>query len=404
MSSVFSNELLLKLYDRGFLYQYTNQQGIDDLFNSNKPVTFYVGFDPTAKNLHIGHLFWIRLVKILKDFGHNPIVLCGGGTAKIGDPTWKDKERSMLDLDIIKENEKAIMQQLTKLIGNVKFVNNDNWLSQINYLEFLRDYGKFFSVNKMLTMDSVSERLKRQQHLSFLEFNYMLLQAYDFLHLFLTEQCVLQIGGADQWSNIISGVDIIRRVTNKEVYGMTMPLLTNSDGIKMGKTVGGAVWLSAEMTPAFDFWQYWRNVDDKDVCKFLKIFTDLSLEEIEKYKAMVGSKDINEAKIKLADEVTAFVHSQKDVEVIKQTTDSLFGESTAPTDNLPTFAAKQNTNIDKIIFESGLATSMTQARKLIEGNAVKINNEIVPSIKYPVLEDCILKVGKKNFVKIIIQN
>lgn len=404
MSSEFSNSLLQTLSDRGFIYQFTDLKGIDALFNnSSDPVKFYVGFDPTAKNLHIGHLFWIRLVRNLKIAGHKPIVLCGGGTAKIGDPTWKDNERSMLGYDVIQSNIKSIMSNLTRLIGDVEMVNNDDWLSKLNYLDFLRDYGSMFSVNRMLSMDSISERLKRQQHLSFLEFNYALLQAYDFLYLFENKDCRLQIGGADQWSNIISGVDVIRRVKGMEAYGLTMPLLTNANGVKMGKTVGGAVWLDADMTSPFEFWQYWRNVDDRDVCKFLKIFTDLPLEEISKYEFMVGTQEINEAKIKLADLVTELVHSKSDVESVKQTVESLFGSDIDSFSEIPEFKAKKGENLDKILFSAGLAQSLTQSRRLIDGSGVRINDEIVSSIKQKIEEDCIVRVGKKFFAKIIVE-
>lgn len=402
MGSCFTNSLLQELLERGFVYQFTDQAGIDSLFNSPQPVTFYVGFDPTAKNLHIGHLFWIMLVRKLKAAGHNPIVLCGGGTAKIGDPTWKDKERSMLEYAVIQDNINSIMTNLTRMVGDVKMVNNDNWLSTLNYLEFLRDYGRMFSVNRMLAMDSVSERLKRQQHLSFLEFNYALLQAYDFLYLFNTENCKLQIGGADQWSNIISGVDIIRRAEGADAYGLTMPLLTNADGVKMGKTVGGAVWLESSMTSPFDFWQYWRNVDDRDVCKLLKIFTDIPVSEIQKYESMVGSKEINEAKIKLADLVTEFVHSKAAVDSITQTISSLFGTGTDNINEIAEIKIDYGQTLDRVIFKAKLAQSLTQARKLIEGNGVRINDITVNSIKHKINNDCVIKVGKKNFVKVIV--
>jgi tyrosyl-tRNA synthetase len=394
--------LLRDLAARGFVYQYTNQAGIDALFNAERPVTFYVGFDPTALNLHIGHLFWIRLVQKLKAGSHNPLVLCGGGTAKIGDTTWKDKVRSMLDYKVIQENIKSIMSTLTRLIGDVKMVDNDDWLSKLNYLEFLRDYGSMFSVNKMLTMDSVSERLRRQQHLSFLEFNYALLQAYDFLYLFESQNCKLQIGGADQWSNIISGVDIIRRVKEQEAYGLTMPLLTNANGVKMGKTVGGAVWLNASMTSPFDFWQYWRNVDDRDVCKFLKIFTDLPISEINEYESDIGTPKINEAKIKLADGVTEFVHTKEAVNSVKQTVKSLFGSCSDGTHDIPDILLPKGTSLDSVLMSAGLASSLTQARKLIEGNGVKVDDVLINSIKHKIEKECVVVVGKKNFRKIVV--
>ena len=405
----FSNLLLRDLYERGFLYQFTDQKGIDDLFNAKENVTFYVGFDGTAKSLHVGHLLWIVLVNKLQKGGHTPIILAGGGTSKIGDPTWKDTQRAMLGYESILENIDSIMRKLKQLIkfekseeNDAKLVNNDDWLSDIKYMEFLRDYGQFFSVNRMLSMDSVSERLKRQQHLSFLEFNYMLLQSYDFLHLYSNENCVLQIGGADQWSNIISGVDLIRRVKNEQAFGMTIPLLTTSDGSKMGKTSSGTVWIDENMTSAFDFWQYWRNVDDKDVVKLLKLFTDMDLNTILSYESKIGTKEINEAKIKLADSVTKFVHSKENTNLIRNTAESLFKNPESSIDGIKTVCLEKNTPLDKAVFACGLSGSLSMARKLIEGNGVKIDSNTVNSIKYEITESCILSVGKKNFVKITV--
>ena len=256
----FSSPILNDLNRRGFIYQVTDPEALDKLFQSGEQITFYVGFDPTAKSLHVGHLLWIRLITKLQKLGIKAIIICGGATSKIGDPTWKDKERVMLDYSTVLENIKAITAKLKKLVkfdnceNPVRMLNNDDWISKINYMEFLRDYGPLFSVNKMLTMDSVSTRLERQQHLSFLEFNYMLLQAYDFLYLFENYNCQIQIGGADQWSNMISGVDLIRRKTGKIGIGMSMPLLTNAEGKKMGKTESGAVWMDENLMSPFDFW------------------------------------------------------------------------------------------------------------------------------------------------------
>lgn len=411
MTSKFSNKLLSDLEDRGFLYQFTNKKAIDDLFNLPSPVTFYIGFDATAKGLHVGHLLWITLVNKLQNAGHKPIVLVGGATSKIGDPTWKDKQRSMLEYSDILENIESIMRKLKTFIkfgdnkNDAKLVNNDDWFSKISYLDFLRDYGRFFSVNRMLSMDSVSERLKRQQHLSFLEFNYMLLQAYDFLHLYNTYGCMLEIGGADQWSNIISGVDLVRRVKEVDTYGMTINLLTTSSGEKMGKTGSGTVWIDENMTSPFDFWQYWRNVDDKDVCKLLRLFTDLSLNDIEMYEGMIGTAGINDAKIILADNITSFVHSSNSLVSIKETVKSLFDTNSVSLnlENIAEYKIQKGKTLDKAVFESGLADSMTQARKLIENKGVKIDGETITSIKYTLENECIICAGKKNFVRICVE-
>lgn len=394
---MFTNELLHDLHERGFVYQCTDANGLDKVFNSGKPVTFYVGCDPTAKSLHVGHLLWIRLVYKMKIAGHNPIVLLGGATAKIGDPSWKDKERSMLSADVVSENKAAIEKILHRILhcveNDVTYVDNDDWLSKLKYLEFLRDYGSIVSVNKMLTMDSVSQRLQRQQHLSFLEFNYMLLQAYDFLHLYNEYNCILEMGGADQWSNIISGVDFIRRIKNEDVFGLTMPLLTNANGVKMGKTVDGAVWLDADMMSPHDFWQYWRNVDDRDVTKLLKLFTDMPLDEISKYDDMVASPEINEAKIILADSVTEFVHSS---DIVKNVHDML---SHTRTENVN---IQKNATLDSVVLLCNLSTSMTQARKLIESGVIKVDDVTVTDIKTKIEKNCVLTCGKNKRFEILV--
>ena len=406
MSVVFSSPILKELNERGFLYQFTDAEAIDKLFCSREAVVFYIGFDATAKSLHVGQLIWIKLVNKLQKAGAKPIIIAGGATSKIGDPTWKDTQRVMLDDKDIHDNINSIMSTLSKLIkfgddGNsAKLLNNDEWISKINYMEFLRDYGPLFSINKMLAMDSVKSRLEREQHLSFLEFNYMLLQAYDFLYLYEKYDCVLELGGADQWSNMISGIDLIRRKAGKQVFGISNILLTNSDGKKMGKTEKGTVWLDENLTSPFDFWQYWRNVDDKDVVKLLKLFTDIEISEIEKFEHLVGTKEINEAKILLADEVTKFIHPNSDIKSIKSTANSLFKGSDEALDNLEEFCLPNGIAIDRALVETGLAKSQTLAKRLIEGNGVKVNGNIVESPKYQVEENCIISVGKKSFVKV----
>lgn len=401
----FSSPVLNDLDRRGFLYQITDPQALDELFCRGEEIVFYVGFDPTAKSLHIGHLLWIRLMRKLQAVGARPIVIVGGATSKIGDPTWKDKERVMLDYATVTENVRSITEKLRRLVkfdgceNSALLLNNDDWLSKLNYLEFLRDFGSLFSVNKMLTMDSVSRRLERQQHLSFLEFNYMLLQAYDFLYLFENHNCKVQIGGADQWSNMISGVDLIRRKTGQVAVGMSMPLLTNAEGKKMGKTEKGSVWMDEQLMSPFDFWQYWRNVDDRDVTKLMKLFTDIQVDEIEKYEALVGHKEMNDAKVKLADEITSFVHPHADLEVIHKTAAGLFGKE-GDLGDVKTFELPAGTRIDKALVLTGLASSQTAARRLIDGRGVKIDGQTVETYDVLLSGEALISVGKKKFVRV----
>jgi tyrosyl-tRNA synthetase len=371
-----------------------------------KEIVLYVGFDPTAKSLHIGHLLWIRLVKKLQLAGAKPIVIVGGATSKIGDPTWKDVERAMLDYSTILENIESITGKLRKLIKfddckNPAFLlNNEDWISKINYMEFLRDFGPLFSVNKMLTMDSVSMRLKRKQHLSFLEFNYMLLQAYDFLYLFENYGCKLQIGGADQWSNMIFGVDLIRRRTGKTAIGMSMPLLTNANGKKMGKTEKGTVWLDETLTSPFDFWQFWRNVDDRDLTKLLKLFTDIEITEIDKYESLIGKKEINEGKVLLANSITELVHPEVELQNINKTAKGLFEKAEYDLGNLEIFMIERTTKIDKVLVLINLAATQTTAKRLIDGKGVRIDGQIVDNYDKTLNQDCLISVGKKRFAKV----
>lgn len=408
MNFGFTSTILQDLDARGFVYQVTDPVELDRLFNSGEKITFYVGFDPTARSLHVGHLLWMRLIAKLQKFGINAIIICGGATSKIGDPTWKDKERVALDYATVQANIESITQKLKKLVNfenntaTVKLLNNDDWISQIKYMDFLREYGPLFSVNKMLTMDSVSTRLTRQQHLSFLEFNYMLLQAYDFLYLFENYGCQLQIGGADQWSNMISGVDLIRRKTGKTAIGLSMPLLTNADGKKMGKTEKGAVWMDESLMSPFDFWQYWRNIDDRDVTKLLKLFTDIDVAEIESFDALIGSKEMNEKKILLADAITSMVHPDTNLDTIHNTASGIFHGADAATDGLATNNVAKNMRIDKVLVEISLSQSQTAARRLIDGRGVKIDGVIVEKYDAPVSTDCIISVGKKKFAKVTI--
>lgn len=406
----FSSPILKDLNDRGFIYQVTDLKELDNLFLSKEQITFYVGFDPTAKSLHIGHLLWIRLIQKLQKRGIRAIIICGGATSKIGDPTWKDKERVMLDYSTVLENIKSITTKLKKLIKfencetPALILNNDDWISKINYMEFLRNYGPLFSVNKMLTMDSVSARLARQQHLSFLEFNYMLLQAYDFLYLFENYNCQMQIGGADQWSNMISGVDLIRRKTGKIGIGMSMPLLTNADGKKMGKTEKGTVWMDKSLTSSFDFWQYWRNVDDRDVTKLMKLFTDVEVSEINTYENLIGTKEMNEKKIILADAITSMAHPDANLETIHSTATGIFGKGKTEISDIQTYTIPSKTRIDKALVIAGLASSQTAARRLIDGKGVKIDGNIIETYAVPITSNSLVSVGKKKFAKVILSD
>ena len=385
------SKLIKELKSRGYIHQCTNIEELDKLA-CKKKLVIYVGFDCTAESLHIGSLIQLMFIRIIQKTGHQPIVLLGGGTSKIGDPSGKDKSRQLLDNNEITKNSINIKKDIEKFtiknqeVKKVKFLDNAIWLENINYINFLRTYGKNVSVNKMLTMDSVSERLKREQPLSFLEFNYMIIQAYDFLELNNRENCLVQIGGSDQWGNIIAGVDLVRRINKQEVFGLTTPLITTSSGEKMGKTNKGAVWLSDKLLSSNGYWQFWRNVDDKDVIKFLKLFTELEIENINKLKNN-SSSDINNNKKILADEATNLCHG-------KNITDS--------------FTIKKNNfakgmEIFKIIsINKKIIKSNSEARRLIRGGAVKLNQKIITNelekftekdIKNKKIE---VSIGKKN--------
>lgn len=400
-----SSPILQDLIERGFIYQCTDIKALDDLFCSKKNVAFYLGFDPTGQSLHAGHLMWIKLVNKLQKIGWKPIILAGGATGIIGDPSGKDSLRKMLSNDEIEKSIESIMVKLSQLIdfelgeNLARLVNNINWLGEINYINFLRDFGSLVSVNKMLSMDSVKNRLEREQHLSFLEFNYMLLQAYDFLYLFENYDCFVQIGGSDQWSNMISGVDLIRKKTDKLAIGVSIPLLTNSAGEKMGKTVNGAVWIDERFTSEFDFWQYWRNVDDADVCKLMKLFTELESKEINSYKELVGTSDINDKKIILANIITNLVHQQADTESIKEIAISLrYGE--VKDNELKVQNIETPMDICATLVKARMTTSKSEAKKIVKGKGVKIDGIVIENTNYIIKNDCVLSVGKKNFVKI----
>ena len=359
------NNFLKEFRDRGFFYQCTGEENLSQLLDKEK-ISAYIGFDCTAESLHVGSLLQIMCLRLLQKHGHRPIVLLGGGTTRIGDPSGKNKTRTILSEEEIKKNisniEKILKNFLDDKDPNTKpiFVNNYSWLKSLNYMSFLRDIGKHFTINKMLSFDSVKTRLEREQSLSYMEFNYMILQAYDFLELNKKENCMLQIGGSDQWGNIVNGVDLIKRHSNNHVYGLTTPLITLASGAKMGKTEAGAVWLDKKFLSAYDYWQFWRNIDDRDVLKFLKIFTNISIEEIEKIK----NKDINELKILLANETTTMLHGKDEAKISKETAQQTFAENTLG-DNLPSISIEEKmldnqVNIVDLIVMSKLETSKSE--------------------------------------------
>ena len=405
------NKFLKEFKDRGFFYQCTSETELSDLMDNDK-IKGYIGFDCTAESLHVGSLLQIMCLRLLQKNGHRPIVLLGGGTTRIGDPSGKDKTRKILTEDEIEKNIKNIQNILKQFLDNDNpdtkpiFVNNYTWLKDLNYISFLRDIGKHFTINKMLTFDSVKTRLEREQSLSYMEFNYMILQAYDFLELNKNENCVLQIGGSDQWGNIVNGVDLIKRYSNKQSFGLTTPLITLATGAKMGKTENGAIWLDQKFLPAYDYWQFWRNTDDRDVIKFLKFFTDIEIVEIDKFK----DKDINELKILLANEATTMLHGKKAAQDSEQAAKEAFSGnslgSNLPTIKISTKELDNKISIIDLVILSKLENSKSEIRRLIKGNAIKINDQIISDekliIKYDLFnEDYIkLSVGKKRHLKI----
>ena len=405
------NKFLKEFKDRGFFYQCTSEEDLSKLLDKEK-INGYIGFDCTAESLHVGSLLQIMCLRLLQKYGHRPIVLLGGGTTRIGDPSGKDKTRKILDEKEIDKNIKNI-EKILKNFLDVKnpktkpvFVNNYSWLKSLNYISFLRDIGKHFTINKMLSFDSVKTRLEREQSLSYMEFNYMILQAYDFLELNKKKNCTLQIGGSDQWGNIVNGVDLIKRYSNKKAYGLTTPLITLASGAKMGKTEAGAIWLDKKFLSAYDYWQFWRNTDDRDVVKFLKIFTDLEIKEIENLQ----SKNINELKILLANKATEMLHGKKAAENSEQAAKEAFSGNSLGA-NLPSVKIKlkdldKEMSIIDLIILSKLEYSKSEIRRLFKGNAIKINDELIKDEKFIISNELFnenylkLSIGKKRHLKI----
>jgi len=406
------NKFLKEFKDRGYFYQCTNEKELSKLLEKEK-IKAYIGFDCTAESLHVGSLLQIMCLRLLQKHGHKPIVLLGGGTTRIGDPSGKDKTRKILNGKEIEKNIKSIQKILKNFLNNKDpktkpiFVNNYSWLKDLNYISFLREIGKYFTINKMLSFESVKNRLDREQSLSYMEFNYMILQAYDFLELNKKKDCSLQIGGSDQWGNIVNGTELIKRHSGNQAYGLTTPLITLASGAKMGKTEKGAIWLDKKLLSPYDYWQFWRNIDDKDVIKFLKMFTDINIEDI----SNIENNNINNLKIKLANEATSMLHGNKAAQNSEQAAKEVFSGNFIGS-NLPSVKIKsQDVNkkltIIELVILSNLEKSKSEVRRLIRGNAVKLNDETVADEKL-LISDMVfnegflkLSIGKKRHIKII---
>jgi len=375
---------LSEFQKRGYFNQCTDQSNLINVMSSGK-IKAYIGFDCTAPSLHVGSLMQIMCLRLLQKYGHQPIVLLGGGTTLIGDPSGKEETRKILDKKEINKNIKSI-ENIFKIFLKSKnpktkpiFVNNYSWLSKLNYINFLREIGKHFTINKMLSFDSVKLRLERKQSLSYMEFNYMMLQAYDFLELNKRHKCILQIGGSDQWGNIVNGVDLIKRKNKKQAYGLTTSLITLSSGAKMGKTEKGAIWLDKKMLSPYDYWQFWRNTDDKDVMNFLRLFTDLHLDQISQLEK--NNQDINKLKILLANEATTMLHGSKAAKESETTAQKTFKDKSIGK-NLPVVKVKKNSitdgmNVLDLVLLTTLANSKGEIRRMIKNDGLKINNEVV---------------------------
>ena len=403
------SDFIAVMMERGFLADCTDYHGLDEAL-SNGVVPAYIGFDATAKSLHVGSLIQIMMLRWLQKTGHKPITLMGGGTTKVGDPSFRADERPLLGPEQIDANIAGIKKVFAAYINyddapnGALMLNNAEWLDGLNYLDFLRDIGRHFSINRMLSFESVKSRLDREQSLSFLEFNYMILQAYDFLELNRRYGCLLQMGGSDQWGNIVNGIDLTRRVLDHEIYGLTSPLLTTSDGKKMGKSQAGAVWLNADMCSPYEFWQFWRNTTDADTGRFLKLYTELPVDECDRLGALEGS-EINAAKIILANEVTTLLHGPEAAKTAEATAREVF-EKGGVGDDLPTLTLTTDDlgdgiSIVQLIVKSGLAKSGKEAKRLINENGAKLNDEALTDagmmINAATLSDPIkLSAGKKR--------
>ncbi|MDE1150634.1 MAG: tyrosine--tRNA ligase [Azospirillaceae bacterium] len=409
--TTFRSAALTVLAARGYLHQCTNLEGVDAAFQAGV-VPAYIGFDATADSLHVGHLLPIMTLRRLQQAGHKPIVLIGGGTTRIGDPSFRATERPLLTDDQIAANIRGIRRAFERFLvfgdgpTDAIMVNNADWLDRLGYIDLLRDVGRHFSVNRMLSFDSVKARLDRQEPLSFLEFNYMILQAYDFLELHRRAGCVVQMGGSDQWGNIVNGIDLVRRIEGREVFGLTTPLLTTASGAKMGKTAAGAVWLNADRLPPYDYWQFWRNTDDADVGRFLRLFTDLPLAEIAALEALPGA-EINRAKRVLADAATTLAHGADAAQAASATAAGAFAGADAeglPVVMLTMAEVEGGAALVDLLTRGGLASSKGEARRLIAGGGVRMDGTVIDAADAVVaaalpLEGALrLSVGRKRHV------
>ena len=410
------NNFLQEMQKRGYLNQCTNLDALSKICNKN-PISGYIGFDCTASSLHVGSLLQIMILKLMQKHGHRPIVLLGGGTTLIGDPSGKDATRKMLVNDDINKNIESIKKVFNKILDTTNkntspiFVNNAQWLTKLKYIDFLRDVGSHFTINKMLTFDSVKLRLDREQSLSYMEFNYMILQAYDFYELFKNNKCILQIGGSDQWGNIVNGVDLIRRKLKKEAFGVTSPLITLASGAKMGKTEKGAIWLNEEELSPYDYWQFWRNTDDRDVKRFINFFTEIEVDETE--KIFKSEKNINSLKILLANEATKILHGEESAKKAEQTAKETF-QGSGLSDNLPEIKIKSidikgGISILDFVSSNKIVSSKSEARRIIANKGLKINDILIDNekriLQFNDFKNNVLKLsyGKKKhyLVKII---
>jgi tyrosyl-tRNA synthetase len=394
----YRSSLLRLLEERGYIHQVTDAAALDSLAE-REIVTGYIGFDPTAPSLHVGSLVQIMLLRRLQQAGHKPIVLMGGGTGKIGDPSFKDEARKLASEEVINANIASIKRVFSRYLTfgdaptDAIMLDNAEWLDRLEYIPFLRDIGQHFSVNRMLSFESVKLRLDREQSLSFLEFNYMILQAYDFLELSRRVNCRLQMGGSDQWGNIVNGIELSRRVDGTEVYGVTTPLITTADGGKMGKTERGAIWLNEDQLPAYDYWQFWRNAADADVGKFLRLFTDVPINEVERLEALQGA-EINHAKAVLATEATAMLHGREAADAAQETARATFEQGGAG-DKLPSTPVSDGMTIVQALTALGFAASNKEARRKVEEGAVRFNDTVVTDAAQGVTEGKV-SLGRKK--------
>ena len=408
------NKFLKEFKDRGFFYQCTNENELSEILDK-KSIFAYIGFDSTASSLHVGSLLQIMSLRLLQKHGHRPIILLGGGTTRIGDPSGKEETRKLLSESEIESNIKNI-KKVFKVFLKTKnkklepiFVNNYKWLRKLNYIKFLRDIGKHFTINKMLSFDSVKLRLDREQSLSYMEFNYMILQAYDFLELNRKKDCILQIGGSDQWGNIVNGVELIKRYSGKQAFGLTTKLITLSSGSKMGKTEKGAIWLNKSLLSPYEYWQFWRNTEDQDVLRFIKMFTDLGLDKIESIK----NENINKLKVILASEATKLLHGEKEANKAELTAKEIFQEKKI-SNKLPNYYIEKNNlfsgiGIVNILVETNLVNSKGEARRVILNKGIKINDSTIEKTDYLIKREnfqnnlCKLSFGKKKHIVLTIK-